>query len=111
VRAGYTNVAGEPGEQFLRSLHADICLTGASAVTGTLLTDSSLEVVSLKRAMISAARRSVLLVDSSKFTLPCFCSPCDIAEMDEVITDSGIAHEPLSVLKSAECKVTIVNPS
>lgn len=111
VRAGYTNVAGEPGEQFLRSLHADICLTGASAVTGTLLTDSSLEVASLKRAMISAARRSVLLVDSSKFTLPCFCSLCDIAEMDEVITDSGIAHEALSVLKSAECNVTIVSPS
>ena len=61
VRPGFKALAGEPGEGFLQTLHADICLTGAFAVTGNLITDATLEVASLKRAMIKAARRTILL--------------------------------------------------
>lgn len=74
VRPGYRHLAGGPGESFIKTLHADLCMTGASAVTGTLLTETSLEVASLKRAMISSARKTILLVDSSKFTAPGFCT-------------------------------------
>lgn len=109
VRPGYRHLAGEPGESFIKTLHADLCMTGASAVTGTLLTETSLEVASLKRAMISSARKTILLVDSSKFTAPGFCTLSDISEIDEVITDEGITQDALGSLKSAERKVTIVS--
>ncbi|MCV3243429.1 DeoR/GlpR family transcriptional regulator of sugar metabolism [Mesorhizobium robiniae] len=108
IRPGFRNLAGHPGEEFIRTLHADICLTGASAVTGTLLTDSSLEVASMKRAMISAARKTILLVDSSKFTVPGFCTLCDVAELQEVITDDGIQPDALASLKMSETPVSIV---
>ncbi|MEZ2128134.1 MULTISPECIES: DeoR/GlpR family DNA-binding transcription regulator [unclassified Sinorhizobium] len=109
VRPGYRHLAGEPGESFIKTLHADLCMTGASAVTGTLLTETSLEVASLKRAMISSARKTILLVDSSKFTAPGFCTLSDISEIDEVITDEGITQDALGSLKSAERTVTIVS--
>ncbi|RJT41296.1 DeoR/GlpR transcriptional regulator [Mesorhizobium waimense] len=111
VRPGYRHLAGEPGESFIKTLHADLCMTGASAVTGTLLTETSLEVASLKRAMISSARKTILLVDSSKFTAPGFCTLSDISEIDEVITDEGISQDALSSLRSAERKVTVVSAS
>lgn len=109
VRAGYRHLAGEPGESFIKTLHADLCMTGASAVTGTLLTETSLEVASLKRAMIASARKTILLVDSSKFTAPGFCSLSDISEIDEVITDEGITQDALGSLRAAERKVTVVS--
>ncbi|MDX8441048.1 DeoR/GlpR family DNA-binding transcription regulator [Mesorhizobium australafricanum] len=108
VRPGYRHLAGEPGESFIKTLHADLCMTGASAVTGTLLTETSLEVASLKRAMISSARKTILLVDSSKFTAPGFCTLSDISEIDEVITDEGVSQDALSSLHAAERKVTVV---
>ncbi|RRH94018.1 DeoR/GlpR transcriptional regulator [Mesorhizobium tamadayense] len=111
VRPGYRHLAGEPGESFIKTLHADLCMTGASAVTGTLLTETSLEVASLKRAMIGSARKTILLVDSSKFTAPGFCTLSDISEIDEVITDEGISQDALSSLRSAERKVTVVRVS
>ncbi|WP_254018605.1 DeoR/GlpR family DNA-binding transcription regulator [Mesorhizobium escarrei] len=111
VRPGYRHLAGEPGESFIKTLHADLCMTGASAVTGTLLTETSLEVASLKRAMISSARKTILLVDSSKFTAPGFCTLSDISEIDEVITDEGISQDALLSLRSAERKVTVVSAS
>ncbi|RUW89655.1 DeoR/GlpR transcriptional regulator [Mesorhizobium sp. M7A.F.Ca.US.011.01.1.1] len=111
VRPGYRHLAGEPGESFIKTLHADLCMTGASAVTGTLLTETSLEVASLKRAMISSARKTILLVDSSKFTAPGFCTLSDISEIDEVITDEGISQDALSSLHSADRKVTVVSVS
>ncbi|MCZ7933850.1 DeoR/GlpR family DNA-binding transcription regulator [Agrobacterium leguminum] len=111
VRPGYRHLAGEPGESFIKTLHADICMTGASAVTGTLLTETSLEVASLKRAMIAAARRTVLLVDSSKFAAPGFCTLSDISQIDEVITDNGISQDAMTSLKATECKVTLVSPA
>ncbi|WP_418138220.1 DeoR/GlpR family DNA-binding transcription regulator [Agrobacterium sp. El2ro-1b] len=109
VRSGHRHLGDEPGESFIKSLHADICMTGASAVTGTLLTETSLEVASLKRAMIASARRTVLLVDSSKFTAPGFCTLSDISEIDEVITDTGISQDALTSLRATERKVTLVS--
>lgn len=109
IRPRYRHLAGEPGESFIRTLHADVCMTGVSAVTGTLLTESALEVASLKRAMISSARRTILLVDSSKFAAPGFCTLCDVSEIDEVITDDGAPEEALDVLRSAERAVTLVS--
>lgn len=111
IRPRYRHMAGEPGESFIRTLHADVCMTGASAVTGTLLTESALEVASLKRAMISSARRTILLVDSSKFAAPGFCTLCDVAEIDEVITDDGAPEDALNTLRSAERTVTVVSAS
>jgi len=108
LRPGSTMLAGDPGEEFFTRVHADVCFTGAYAVTGALLTDATLEVASLKRAMMKSARRRVLLVDSSKFRPPAFCTFCELSEIDEVITDEGISPEHLAALRAFDVKVTVV---
>ena len=97
VRPGSTMLAGSPGEEFFAKVHADIFFVGALAVTGGLLTDATLEVAAIKRAMMQSARRRILLVDSSKFRPPCFSAFGDISEIDEVITDDGIQPETLAI--------------
>jgi DeoR/GlpR family transcriptional regulator of sugar metabolism len=108
VRPGSTMLAGAPGEDFFAGVHADVFLVGALAVTGTLLTDATIEVASLKRAMMRSAQRRILLVDSSKFRPPCFSAFGDLAEIDEVITDDGIAPEHVDALGAADVKVMVV---
>lgn len=108
VRAGSTMLAGSTGEEFFANIRADVFLVGALAVTGRLLTDATIEVASLKRAMMRSAQRRILLVDGSKFRPPCFSAFGDLAEIDEVITDEGIAPEALDALRAAEVTVTVV---
>lgn len=108
IRPGSTMLAGDPGEEFFTRVHADVCFTGAYAVTGALLTDATLEVASLKRAMMKSARRRVLLVDSSKFRPPAFSTFCELSEIHEVITDDGISPEHLASLQTFDVEVTVV---
>jgi DeoR/GlpR family transcriptional regulator of sugar metabolism len=108
IRPGSGILVGEPGESFLKTIHADVCLIGAYAVTGRLLTDASLEIVAIKHAMIQSARRTILLVDSSKFQAPAFCTFADLSAVDEVITDDGAAPEDLAMLRSFNVKVSVV---
>lgn len=108
LRPGSGLIAGEPGDEFFKKVHADVCFTGAAAVTGSLLTDASLEVAAIKRAMIQSARRTVLLVDNSKFTEPAFCTFCDLSAVDELITDDGVEPETLSALRAIHPRVTAV---
>ena len=108
IRAGSSMLAGEPGESFFKTVHADVCMAGAYAVSGTILTDATLEVASIKRAMIKSARRTLLLVDSSKFTSPAFCTICSLSDIHEIITDDGIPTDKLQSLRTVGVAVTVV---
>lgn len=90
IRPGSHMLVGEPGTSFFDTIHADVCFVGSYAVTGSLLTDATMEVAGIKRAMIRSARRAVLLVDSSKFQAPAFCTFGELSQMSEVITDDGV---------------------
>ena len=109
VRPSSLTLTGEPGEDFLRSLHADVAFLGTHAVTGTLLTETSLEAAAMKRAMIGAARRIVLLVDASKFQPAAFCRICDLTALQEVITDDRVDQAEVVRLRDLGLSVTIAN--
>lgn len=108
VRRGSLTLVGRPGEDFLRTIHADIALLGTHAITGTTLTETSLEVAAMKRAMITAARRVLVLADSSKFTTPSFCTICDASEVSEIVTDDGIDPAHLTGLRALNLAVRVV---
>lgn len=108
VRAGTRLLVGELGCAFFDGVHADLCMTGALAVTNTTLTDASLEIAAIKKAMLHSARRKILLVDSSKFTTPAFCTFADLSAFDAVVTDSGIKPEVLDRLRTLGADVTVV---
>lgn len=105
---GWRSLWGEPGESFFDTVHADVCVIGAYAVTGNILTDATLEVASLKRRMIKASRRTIVVVDSSKFSAPSFSTFCELSAIGELITDDGIKPEQLEALQSYGTKVTVV---
>lgn len=107
VRAGTRLLVGDLSRSFFDTIHADLCFTGALAVTGTVLTDASLEVAEVKRAMLRSARRKVLLVDSSKFTVPAFCTFGDLSAFDGLITDDGVDPEILSELRGSRLEVMV----
>ena len=43
MRHGSPTLWGEPGQSFLATLQADLCLLGAHAITGEIVTESSIE--------------------------------------------------------------------
>ena len=102
-------ILGEPGESFLGRLHVDLCLLGTHALTGTTLSETTLEGAALKRAMIRAARRTIVLADSSKLQSPAFSTICDLSEVSELITDEGIDPAELSALRAAGMIVSVVS--
>lgn len=108
IRTGTRLLVGDLGRSFFETVHADLCITGALAVTNTTLTDASMEVASIKEAMIKSARRRILLVDSSKFTTPAFCTFGDLSAFDHLITDDGVAPEVLDKLRMTATEVTVV---
>ncbi len=108
VRAGTLTTFGAPGDAFLETLHADLCFLGTHSITGTLLTEASLEGAAVKRAMIRCSRRTILLADSSKFQLPSFCTIGQITDTSELITDDGAPAQHLQALEAADFKVTVV---
>lgn len=108
VRAGTVTLFGAPGEMFLDNLHADLCLLGTHSITGTLLTEASVEGAAAKKTMIRCSRRTILLADSSKFQLPSFCTIGEITDIDELITDDGVAPRYLQAFEGSDLKVTVV---
>ncbi|SHE52159.1 transcriptional regulator, DeoR family [Kaistia soli DSM 19436] len=113
LRVGSQTLVGDPGETFLKTVHADLCFVGAQAITGNQLTDAAIEIASMKRIMLSSARRTILLIDSSKFHAPAFCTFCEVQRIDEIITDSGVTPENLAALAAFGVTVTVaeVDPS
>ena len=98
VRDGSFTLLGPYTQRFLDGLHVDVALMGAHAITGEVLSESSLSVVEAKRAMMRAARRVVLLADNSKFGPPAFFEVARAGDVDDLITDGAT---PPSALEAA----------
>lgn len=102
VREGSFTLLGSYTQGFLRDLHVDVALVGVHAVSGSVLSDSGLSVVEVKRAIIGAARRVVLLVDHTKFRPPAFFEVARLEEVvDDLITDGEVPRETLEAARAA----------
>ena len=108
LRPGSLTMVGEPGEGLLGKLSVDVALIGTHAISDTAITETSLETAAIKRAMIAAARRIVLLADASKFRAAAFCRICELTEIDEMITDDRADPAEIDRLRSLGLAVTVV---
>jgi DeoR/GlpR family transcriptional regulator of sugar metabolism len=85
---------GSPREQGLEAVVAHTAFMGAGGVDPDLdAVESSFDLAAAKRALIRAARRKILLVDSSKWTEAGKVKVAPVASFDIVITDEGLAPE------------------
>jgi DeoR family transcriptional regulator of aga operon len=81
---------GEPGHSFVEGLMADVALVGTHALAGLWLTDTSLEIAETKRRLAAAARRLIVLADSSKFEQPAFRRVCPLSSAAMLVCDDGL---------------------
>ncbi|HHD64185.1 MAG TPA: DeoR/GlpR transcriptional regulator [Desulfobulbaceae bacterium] len=123
LRSGSFTLVGDPGRSFLGSLHVDVCFLGIHAIalrphhnnSGSnkdpcaTLSDTSLEVVAMKRQMVRAARKKVVLVDSSKFGISAFCDVCTLDYIDIIITDRNIQPDQQRCLERNGIQVIIAD--
>jgi DeoR family transcriptional regulator, aga operon transcriptional repressor len=110
-RPGTWTLTGEPGQGFLEGLNADIALMSIQAVAGGRLWHNSLEIASMKRRLIQAARHPILLVESWKFGGPAFCEVCSMSEIAEVMTDSGISEADRQSIQKSGATLSVVAPA
>lgn len=100
IRPASTTLIGEPAQKFLAGIHVDIAFIGVHTISGGFFTETSLEVAGMKHLMMRAAKRVIVLADSSKFGAPSFCEIGRVTDVDEVITDDGATAEQIESIRA-----------
>lgn len=101
LRPGSGTLMGADTLDLMRRLRADLAFVGAHAVSETEMSDTSVELAQLKRVILAAADRPVLLADSSKIFSRAFCSFGLLRQLDRLVTDDRLGLDQLAVLQHA----------
>lgn len=108
VRTGSTTLLGSGASQAIQRLHADIAFIGTHALTATDMSDTSIELAEIKRAILQSAERVVLLADSSKIFSRAFCSFGLMSDVDVLITDDRLSAQAEAELQATSVTLEIV---
>lgn len=108
VRRAYHSLVGAITEDTLRQLHADIAFMGASGVGphGSVL-DTTLVEVTVKRGLIAASGRTVLLMDRHKFPGTGTLRVCEVGDLDAIVTNAGADPDTLELCSRTGVEVVI----
>lgn len=110
VRPGELSMTGEGVREQLRRLRVDIALIGVAGIDATAgLTDFNLDDAEVKRVMVGAARRAIVLADHTKLGQERFAKVAGLDEVDLVITDGGADPGQLKKLRSAGVEVRVAS--
>ncbi|MEV1049781.1 DeoR/GlpR family DNA-binding transcription regulator [Streptomyces sp. NPDC049887] len=87
-------------------IRADVVFLGTNGFSAACgLTTPDLAEAAVKRALVAAARRVVLLADSAKYGEEHFARFADLADVDLLITDSGLSPEEAAAVGAAGTEV------
>lgn len=109
LRSESYTLIGEPGHSFAEGLMADIALIGTHSLAGLWLSDTSLEIAETKRRLAAAARRMVVLADSSKFEQPAFRRVCPLSSAAMLICDDGLPSSQRKAIEEAGVAVSLAS--
>jgi DeoR/GlpR family transcriptional regulator of sugar metabolism len=106
VRRTYHSLVGPLTEDALRQVHGSHVFLGASGVRadGTVL-DTTMVEVPVKRALLRAADRSVLLVDRHKLPGTGSLRVCGPGEVDVLVTNEGADPDTITACREAGTEV------
>lgn len=110
LRPGSPTVMGQVLAQQAQSLRAELLLMGTHAVTEGVMSETTMEVASVKQALMRAANRRCLLVDSSKFRPRAFVEVGSLNDIHELITDNGIPPAEREHLAALALHLSVVQP-
>ncbi len=106
VRRNYRSLVGVLAEDALRQVRADVLFLGTSGVDEQLAVwDSTIVEVPIKRAMIEAADRVVLLADAEKFSMRGVMRVCEAEAIDHVVTDASLPDPVCGAIEEAGIEV------
>jgi DeoR family fructose operon transcriptional repressor len=90
----------------LGDIRVDVTFLGTNGLSAEHgLTTPDLAEAAVKRALVRAARRTVVLADHTKLGREDFAHVADLAEVDTLITDSGVAPELADEIEAAGPRV------
>ncbi len=102
IRRGFHCTVGPIALSSIKNLNVDKAFMAANACTLEKgFTTPSIEQAEVKRALMSIASQSIMLVDSSKFGQVSMAGFARIDDMDKLITDKGLHPGTRSALQSA----------
>jgi DeoR family fructose operon transcriptional repressor len=105
ARNSVYSLQGSIAEQVIINLRVDKTFLGADAIhPNGKISNVNIEEVPLKKAMIQAADRIILLADSSKFEKSGFYKVCEMNEIDMIITDKGVSNHVKDMIDSKQIK-------
>ncbi|HEY5116078.1 MAG TPA: DeoR/GlpR family DNA-binding transcription regulator [Nakamurella sp.] len=91
VRPGTLAAVGSWAEREYAGVFVDVAFAGTNGISAARgLTTPDIGESAVKRAMMRAARRTVVLADHSKFGREEFAQVADLSEVDTIITDSEV---------------------
>ena len=93
----------------LHNLHADTYFMSTPAITNGMCYHPHQDLILVKQAMFSAARRRVLIVDHTKFQRTALHAMAPIEDFDVVIVDSGIDPSDLQMLQQTGVEVVVAD--
>jgi DeoR family transcriptional regulator, glycerol-3-phosphate regulon repressor len=102
-------VFGTETAAFLRRFHANKAFVGAGGVTADGVTDADSAGCAVKRTMLERAKRAVLLVDSSKFSIVQFEAVAALSAFDGLVTEAAPPRRLAAALRSAGVAVTLAS--
>ena len=82
---GYNGFFGMACEKAIRGYHVDVAIMSTTTIQGLSLYTQDEQVVRAKQAMMSIARRKILLVDDSKFHFTALIHVADLTDFDLVL--------------------------
>jgi len=108
-RQGRQELVGTITENFLRETHVDIAFIGADGIDANSgITNANFSEVGVKRLMMNAAMRSVVVADHSKFGRVALARVCDLSEAGLLLTDNGIDDTVLNKLQKMQIEIETV---
>ncbi|NRR90161.1 DeoR/GlpR transcriptional regulator [Winogradskyella undariae] len=109
VRPSSASVVGPIGEKMLAEFTFTKLFLGVDGIDLDYgLTTTNLMEASLNKEMIKSSQKIIVLADSSKFNKKGFGRICELNEVDQIITDSGIDENTKRRLLEMGVELTIV---
>ncbi len=106
VRGRTLAAVGTWAEQALADVYADVAFLGTNGITSERgLTTPDLAEAGVKRALVAAARRTVVLTDHTKFGRVDFAQVAPLSAIDTVITDTELEPELVDEIEAAGPRV------
>lgn len=99
--------AGDATLDAIRGLRLDVLFLAAGGVNSRGVFCASDHEALVKRSLIEAAQRIVLLADSAKFHGPAMVRACRLEAVDQAIVDDGIGDDHVALLRDAGVPLTV----